>query len=109
MRHGAEMETLLKIEAGGFPVPQLEERPSVTGFQWLWEAFIHLSSCRDIGMVAGPIPWTAIHTYAEYLELSKLDEYILSEVIMSLDAVWRDEGDRKREAQRNTKQPGTRH
>lgn len=29
-----------------------------------YKAFMELSTCRAIGMMSGPIPWTAVNTYA---------------------------------------------
>jgi len=38
--------------------PQLE-----MGLELYWEAFWDLSTCRAVGMGAGPIPWLAIRDY----------------------------------------------
>lgn len=35
------------------------------GLEMYYEAFVELSTCRDHGLGAGPIPWTAIDRYAE--------------------------------------------
>lgn len=35
------------------------------GSEWIWEGFIELGSCRNIGMALGPIPWTAIQMYMD--------------------------------------------
>lgn len=31
----------------------------------MWDAYFELATCRPVGMGLGPIPWTAIHEYAE--------------------------------------------
>jgi hypothetical protein len=97
MDYGRDLDTLLKIEAGGFPVPQLEERPTPLGYVWLWEAFITLQTCRQIGMDVGPIPWTATYQYARSQGLNEVDFYILVEVMSYLDGYWRDCVEKRRE------------
>lgn len=37
------------------------ERPELRMY---WDAFHDLSTCRQIGMASGPIPWTALNEYA---------------------------------------------
>ena len=32
--------------------------------QGVWDAYRELATCRPIGMVTGPVPWTAVHEYA---------------------------------------------
>lgn len=54
----------------------MEDRPRIDGVEWLWTAYLDLSTCRPIGMDAGPIPWTAANEYAQRHGLSgdELDE-----------------------------------
>lgn len=52
-----------KLQKGPIPerilnAPQLE-----VGLEWYYEAFGKLTTCRSIGMGAGPIPWTAMNDY----------------------------------------------
>lgn len=35
------------------------------GLALFWRAFEQLTSCRQLGMSAGPIPWTAIRMWCE--------------------------------------------
>ena len=69
----------------GKTVPAIENRPSLTGWGWLWDAFWELNTCRSIGMAAGPIPWTAVQRYAEVEELHREEAYLLHQVIRYLD------------------------
>jgi hypothetical protein len=43
--------------------------PDITPFHFYIEAFSNLSTCRNIGMGIGPIPYTSILDYAILLEL----------------------------------------
>jgi len=47
-----------KIPASILNKPQLRD-----GLQMFYRAFMELSSCRQIGMAEGPIPWTAIQLW----------------------------------------------
>ncbi len=64
MRYGDKEEWFLELEAAGDHIKALDERPSIAGVEWLWEAWLDLGTCRPIGMDAGPIPWTAVNDYA---------------------------------------------
>ena len=72
----------------GRAVPALEDRPTATGFVWLWEAFIDLGTCRQVGMAAGPIPWTAIQRYAEVNRFGEDETWMLHGVVRHLDSLW---------------------
>lgn len=37
----------------------------LSGLEMYYEAFIELSTCRNTGFGAGPIPWTAIDRYGD--------------------------------------------
>jgi len=70
------------------PVPALEGRPNTTGFEWLWEAFVVLSSCRQSGMGIGPIPWTAIQRYAEVHGFDEEETWLVHGVTRHLDDIF---------------------
>ena len=53
------------MQQAGKHVPALETRPNIIGLTWVWEAFWELSTCRAVGAVMGPIPWTAVRAYGE--------------------------------------------
>lgn len=53
----------------------------------MWEAYEELATCRTVGMVAGPIPWTAIRAWGERYGLTLEEEEELREYIRTLDAV----------------------
>lgn len=48
------------------PLPdKIKNKPELLpGLQFIYSAFWELTTCREIGMVEGPIPWTAIYQYA---------------------------------------------
>ena len=55
------------------------------GLETIYDGFLELTSCRDVGMSEGPIPWTAMNTYCEVFDIHgehKLDFFYL---VRSLD------------------------
>lgn len=74
----------------GKEVPAIRDKPSVQGYEWLWEAFADLDTCRDMGVSAGPIPWTAIEQYARANELGVDETWMLHLVIRHIDNIWRE-------------------
>lgn len=58
----------------GIPLPdKIANAPELLpGLEMYLTAFNRLSTCRQIGMGLGPIPWTSIGVYADQEEL---DEY----------------------------------
>jgi hypothetical protein len=60
-----------------------DKEPNVGYFNWYLEAFKELSSCRSIGMILGPIPFTAIVEYSRIYEVEDFDEFLY--VIRRLD------------------------
>lgn len=68
MEHGKYVETILKQckYEGRDPstVKFLREAPTLLpGLDLYYNAFWELTSCRQIGMGVGPIPWTAVEAY----------------------------------------------
>lgn len=86
--NGKHLEALEAMQDAGREVPVLDKRPSLTGFFWLWEAFIRLNSCRQLGMSAGPIPWTATQQYADTHGFTPEETYMLHQVIAHVDEVY---------------------
>ena len=72
----------------GRDVPAIRNRPDISGLGWLWDAFWELHTCRSLGMTAGPIPWTAVSTYAAAEELCVGEAHFLHSVIRHMDNVW---------------------
>jgi len=61
----------------------LRERPSVmVGLEIFYEAFHELSSCRQIGLGIGPLPFTAIVDYCDRFEM---DEAQTIEILRRMD------------------------
>ena len=69
----------------------LQEKPELPDYlEWVFFAFFALSTCRDLGMSRGPIPWTAVDRYAARNRLT-IDEFERFEfLIRELDAAYLD-------------------
>lgn len=79
-----------QLEAKGAPLPAwyLEE-PEVTESDAFYiRSFWELSSCRNFGWVIGPIPWTAIRSYAVDAGLDSGMRSVFAEVIRELDEAY---------------------
>jgi hypothetical protein len=85
LQWGKEKDALEEMQDAGMEVPALERRQSITGYEWLWDAYWELDTCRQTGMSVGPIPWTAIQQYAEAEMLNADETYMLHTVIRSMD------------------------
>lgn len=66
------------------------------GLDFYYGAFLELSTCRSIGMGAGPIPWTAVNDYAERMGLTDEGFETLLALVKRLDAEYLKWQDRKR-------------
>ena len=60
------------------------------GLELWYRAFNQLSTCRQVGMGMGPIPWTAIHLYAEINEFVGTQREDLFQFIAALDKYFLD-------------------
>jgi hypothetical protein len=72
----------------GMKVPAIEHRPTLIGYEWLWEAFLDLNTCRQNGMGVGSIPWTAVQKYAEVMRFDDEETWVLHGVIKHLDELF---------------------
>jgi hypothetical protein len=52
---------------------------------WVRDAYYKLSTCRQSGFGITPVPWTAIVSYAQYMELDEYDTDWFVDTIESLD------------------------
>jgi hypothetical protein len=66
----------------------LEEPEVLMGLQLYWVAFHELSTCRTIGMGAGPIPWTAIADYCDAWEIYGEQRETLFHLVKAMDAAY---------------------
>ena len=62
--------------------------PIPDGWENVWEAWCELTTCRQIGMAAGPVPWTAIHQYARAYDYDWWEERQLGIFVRRLDSVY---------------------
>ncbi len=69
------------------PLPKaIQNAPELElGLDFFYVAFLELSSCRQIGMEEGPIPWTAIDTYCFRFELESEMRDDMFHFVRSLD------------------------
>jgi hypothetical protein len=79
----------------GMHVPAIEQRPTTLGLEWIWEAYINLNTCRQIGMSVGPIPWSAVEQYVVSHRLSDDEAYVLHMSIREMDSVYLEHMNRK--------------
>ena len=78
-------------------MPLLAERPSIIGYEWYWEAFHELSTCRVNGFSVGRIPWTAVNDWAQTYGLNPVERYIFHQVIAAMDTIFQDHCNRESE------------
>lgn len=74
------------------PIPEsIQNAPELEiGLHLYFTAWVALSTCRSYGMSAGPIPWLAIHEYANQLDLSDDQREALHYHIPIMDTVYHD-------------------
>lgn len=68
----------------------LEEPQLLPGDHFYLKAFRDLHTCRSHGMSLGPIPWTAVLLYAEWIELDHdlVEPFVY--IIRSMDVAYQD-------------------
>ena len=69
------------------------------GLQFYWDAFWTLGADRAIGMSEGPIPWTAVHTFALSRGMSVDESDRLYRIVRAMDVVYLNELNRKNKAE----------
>jgi len=84
---GKYERNLEDLVASGGESKALENRPEIDGVEWLWNAYIELSTCRPVGFGFAPIPWTAIQLYIAVNKLNGEDEELLNHCISTLDGI----------------------
>lgn len=80
----------------GRPAPEWYlDKPELDSSSMLYLYFFNqLSSCRSVGMGIGPIPWTAIITYAEFREFNYRETITFVNIIQLLDSVFLEEANK---------------
>jgi hypothetical protein len=86
-RDGWSVEQGLKK---GRPAPSwyLERPPEGLTDEFYRAAFNDLGTERSIGMSLGPIPWSKIVAYAEFVGLDWPNTYAFVEIIRKMDRAW---------------------
>ncbi len=76
----------------------------MAGTEWVWEAFWHLTTDRQSGMGAGPIPWTAKDRYATRHGVDDPDDFDeFVELITAMDHAYLDHCQAEQERQAKAK------
>jgi hypothetical protein len=91
LQAGAEVGNPLAIAA-------LSKAPIIE-FPWMWWAFGELSTERNVGMAAGPIPYSAIARMADEFNLVGHERHLLTYVIRGLDQHYLELNRKRSEAQ----------
>lgn len=69
--------------------PSIQNKPQLTiGLDLYWKAFVDLSADREIGMAEGPIPWSAVHLWAQRRGIHGDDFERLWFIIHDMDVVY---------------------
>ena len=58
------------------------------GWETAWHCWSDCSSCRQIGMAAGAIPWTALQAWTEKEGLGEIEAEEIIQVAQAIDAGW---------------------
>lgn len=87
---GATAERLGKaFEDRGLDLPEHLARPDVLdGYEEFLAAFWHLNSDRQIGFGVGPIPFSAIHRYADRALIETEEFWLLHDLVRAMDGVF---------------------
>jgi hypothetical protein len=74
----------------GYPLPEQLQNPPVLEeyLQLYMKAFRHLSTCRQMGMGPGPIPWTAVVEYARIQAFDSVQTEALHYHVERLDGAY---------------------
>lgn len=88
----------------GQPLPDwvIEEPILISGDAFYMKAFSELSTCRQIGMSLGPIPWRDMLLYAQYHCLDSFTIDLFISIIKAMDTFYLDW--HRKEQERNNKQ-----
>ena len=70
--------------------------PDITGIEWVWEAFIDLSTCRPPAFEGiNPIPWSVVREWANHNYLEDFDFDLLWHCVKKLDLIVKEESKSK--------------
>jgi len=83
-----EAQILKQAVRQNLPIPdKIKNAPVLLpGLQFYFQSFLELSTCREIGMSEGQIPWTAIDRYASRYEMTEDDYERFLTLIRIVDA-----------------------
>jgi len=95
------------MEERGRSVPAWfnEEPALLPGDEFYMDSFWELSTCREVGMGMGPIPWDKIIMYSSYFQLEPDIRNVFVLTIRAMDTVYLKWHDDKREADKSNKKP----
>lgn len=88
----------------GMQIPNaIKDAPTLhLGLELYMSAWLDLNTCRSVGMGEGPIPWLAVHEWANQHELDDDQREALHVFIVALDAAYFEHRERKRERDRES-------
>lgn len=70
------------LKKQGKILPQ-DEAPKIDGFEFYWEAWQELGTCRPVGFGSAPIPFTSIVEYSKIYEVEDFEEFLY--IIRAMD------------------------
>ena len=74
----------------GAPLPEwyVEQPALFLGGEFYMNAFMRLSTCRQVGMTLGPIPWDKAEAYIQSRGFSTVFCDFFLQVIYEMDSAW---------------------
>lgn len=88
IRSAEEKNAKAGYEARKLPDWYIAEPATLPGDEWYLRAFWRLSTCRQIGMGVGPIPWNCIVQYADRYGLEPAVSEMFIEVVREMDSAY---------------------
>lgn len=82
-----EQEIIKQATRNRQPLPEaIRNAPELYyGLDLYFRAFIDLNTCRHLGTERGPIPWTALLTYADHINVTGEDKEVFLYLLQKMD------------------------
>lgn len=98
MQMGAVQGKLIEeMERDGIDLPDhIKNAPDLlVGLELFYNGFQELTTCRQLGMSLGPIPWTAIDQYCVRYDIDGMQREDMFFHVEALDDTYRNEVEKK--------------